>query len=176
MIIKAKSYKLKVYPTMRRANSGFTLIELIIYLAIVSTFAVSIILWSLSVGDLGARSRAGALVNASGRFALEIITRDIEQATAITTPTLNATSSSLVLVNNLGQTVTTNLNQGQLVRTITGSPTLEITSTSSLQVANFVVGRVTGLWAERDSLTLHLTLDAPPAPPRTLTSVVNRRH
>ncbi len=168
MSLKAKSYHLK-------ADQGFTLIELIIYLAIMSTFAVSLILWSLSVGDLGARARAGAEVNASARFGPEIITRELEEATSVITPVGNATSSTLVLVNNLGQTITFNLNQGRLSRVITGSPALALTATSSLQVSDFVIGRVTGLWAERDSFSLNLTFNAPPAPPRTLQFVINRR-
>ena len=47
-------------PQANEATQGFTLIELIIYLAIVSTLTTSLILWSLTVGELGVRARAGA--------------------------------------------------------------------------------------------------------------------
>ena len=168
MNLKAKSYHLT-------ANQGFTLIELIIYLAIMSVFTVSLILWSLSVGDLGARARAGAEVNASARFALEIITRDLEQATSVTTPAPNATSSTLVLINDLGQTVTIDLSGGRLMRTVSGNPALDLTSTPTSQTTSFVVGRAGGLWAERDYFSIQIILSAPPAPARTLEAVVNRR-
>lgn len=36
MNLKARTYKLKVYPTMRRAISGFGLVELLVALAIVA--------------------------------------------------------------------------------------------------------------------------------------------
>ena len=102
---------------------GFTLIELIIYLAIVSALATSLILWSLTVGDLGARARSGAELNASGRGALEIIIRDIEQAMAVTAPASMTPSPTLTLTNTLGETVTISASGGQLIRTVAlGTP------------------------------------------------------
>lgn len=154
---------------------GFTLIEIIIYLAIVSVLATSLILWSLSVNDLGARSRGGAALNASGRFALEIITRDIEQAAAIITPLPSATSPNSEFTNAIGETVTIGVANGQLVRTVgAGSPIL-LTASPAL-VTGFNVARATGPWAARASLVVNLTLQTLPAPARSFTAAVNLRH
>ena len=156
------------------ATQGFTLIELIIYLAIVSALATSLILWSLTVGDLGARARAGAELNTSGRFALQIITRDLEQATVVTTPASATPSSTLTLTNALGQAVEISISNGQLTRTVADGSPLVLTTLPAI-VTNFTVARTTGPWSARVSLSVSLTLRALPAPPRTFTTAVNLR-
>jgi len=161
-------------PQANEATQGFTLIELIIYLAIVSTLTTSLILWSLTVGELGVRARAGAELNASGRLALEIITRDIEQAAAVTTPASATPSPDLVLTNVLGETVTTDVSGGQLIRTVALESSFPLTALPTI-VTNFTVARTTGPWAARNSLTVALTLQVLPAPPRTFTTAVNLR-
>ena len=168
MTLKAKSYNLK-------AIRGFTLVELIIYLAIVSALATSLILWSLTVGDLGARARSGAELNSSGRFALAIITRDIEQAVTVISPASATPSPVLTLTNVLGETVTISVLSGQLIRAVAlGSP-LPLTA-SPAEVTNFTVARTTGQWSARNSLAVILILRAGLAPARTFATTVNLRH
>ena len=157
------------------ATQGFTLIELIIYLAIVSALATSLILWSLTVGDLGARARAGAELNTSGRFALQIITRDLEQATVVTIPASATPSSILTLTNALDQAVNISISDGQLIRTVAGGNPLPLT-TLPATVTNFTVARTTGPWSARVSLSVSLTLRALPAPARSFTTAVSLRH
>ncbi|MFH1170433.1 MAG: prepilin-type N-terminal cleavage/methylation domain-containing protein [Candidatus Vogelbacteria bacterium] len=155
-------------------KKGFTLIELIIYLAIVSALATSLILWSLTVGDLGARARAGAALNTSGRFALQIITRDIELATTVISPPSAAPGPTLTVTNALGQSVEIGLSNGQLIRTVAGGNPLALTTLPAI-VTDFTVTRTTGPWSARPSLSVSLTLRALPAPPRTFATVVNLR-
>ena len=159
----------------KEATRGFTLVELIIYLAIVSVLATSLILWSLTVNDLGARSRLGVELNASGRFALEIITRDIEQAAGVTIPASAVPSPTLVLVNTLGETVTINVSNGQLIRVVALGNPISLTA-SPVAVTGFNVARETGQWSARNSLAVTLTLQVLPAPPRTFTTLVNLRY
>jgi len=167
MILKPTTYNLQ-------ANQGFTLIELIIYLAIVSALATSLILWSLTVHDLGARARWGTAINASGRFALETITRDIEQAASITNPALPGPSSTLVLTNDLGETVTVNVSNGQLTRTVGSGDPLRLTA-SPVEVTNFTVALATYPMAIRNSLSVTLTLRTSSVPGRTFTTSANLR-
>mgnify|MGYP001558243732 CR=1 FL=1 len=156
-------------------NRGFTLIELIIYLAIVSALVTSLILWSLSIGNVGARARGGAELNASGRFALEIITRDIEQATALVVPAGATPSSTLTLTNALGEAVTISILGGQLMRTVGGGSPLALTARPAV-VTNFTVARATGPWSARPTLTVTFILGALSAPARSFTTVANLRH
>lgn len=167
MTLKAKSYKLQ-------ANQGSTLIELIIYLAIVSVLATSLILWSLTVGNLGARAESGAELNASGRFALEIITRDIEQATTVITPASSVPSPVLTLTDALSETVTISVTSDELIRTVAGGSALPLT-TFPATVVDFNVARATGPWAARGSLVVTLTLRAFSSSPRTFITAVSLR-
>lgn len=164
---KTQSEKLK-------ANEGVTLVELIIYLAIVSALATSLILWSLTVGDLGTRARSGAELNSSGRFALAVITRDIEQATAVIAPASMAPSPILTLTNALGEEIVVSISGGQLVRTVAGGSLLFLTALPA-EVTDFTAARVTGPWSARNSLVINLTLRAWPAPPRIFTATVSLR-
>jgi len=168
MILKAKSYKLK-------AIQGFTLIELIIYLAIVSTLATSLILWALTVNDLGARARGVTEVNVSGRFALAIITRDIEQAVTVTAPAAITPSPILTLTNVLGQVISISVSDNQLVRTVGAGNPLALTALPA-QVTDFTVYRTTGPWSGRNSLVANLTLRTLPMPAHIFTTVANLRH
>ena len=156
------------------ANQGFTLIELIIYLAIVSVLATSLILWSLTVGDLGARARQGAELNSSGRLALEIITRDLELAAAVTVPADSAPSPVLTLVNTLGEMITIRVSGGQLTRIVAGGNPLPLTA-PLITVTDFSATRVAGPWAARPTLAVTLVLRALPAPARAFTTVINLR-
>jgi prepilin-type N-terminal cleavage/methylation domain-containing protein len=155
-------------------RKGFTLVELIIYLAIVSTLATSLILWSLTVGDLDARARSGATLNTSARFALQIIARDLEQATTVVSPFSAAPSSVLILTDSFGQPVNISISNGQLVRKVGGINPLPLTALPAT-VTNFTVARTTGPWSARASLSVALTLSALPAPARTFTTVINLR-
>ena len=167
MKLKAKSYK-------PETNQGFTLIELIIYLALVSFLATSLILWSLTVGDIGARARSGAEVNASGRFALAIIARDLEQATTVTNPATSAPSPILTLINSLGETVAISVSGSQLVRIVGAGSPLSLTA-SPANVVDFSVARATGPWAARQSLVVTLTLRAWPAPAHAFITAASLR-
>lgn len=76
-------------------SHGFTLIELLLYLAL-STLMV-VVLGGIGVHVLSARSKvqAEAELNYNIQFSIEKMRMLIEEATAITSPDLHATSSTL---------------------------------------------------------------------------------
>ena len=87
---------------------GFTLIELIIYIAIVGGMLVLItgFLWNILFGNIKETSYQEVQQNA--RFALTKITQETKKATGIISPLPGATSSSLSLkmeASNLNPTV-----------------------------------------------------------------------
>ncbi len=65
---------------MRRA---FTLIEIIIYLAIVGTVAVTLVMYSISVSTSRGKAEVVAEVQANARFALGIMRQKIRTASSI---------------------------------------------------------------------------------------------
>jgi len=65
---------------MRRA---FTLIEIIIYLAIVGMIAVTLVMYSISVSTSRSKAEVVAEVQANARFVLDVMRQKIRHASAI---------------------------------------------------------------------------------------------
>jgi len=79
-------------------NKGFTLIEFLIYIAIVSSILVlmSGFLWNIVFGDI--KENAYQEVQQNGRFALTKISQEIKKATGINNPPAGSSANSLSLV------------------------------------------------------------------------------
>lgn len=84
---------------------GFTLAELLIYLVVLSgaTLLIASTFVSLNRGQGLAESQAE--VNSNTRFAIEKITQDLKNATAVTTPQVAGTSSPTLLMTVSGSSV-----------------------------------------------------------------------
>jgi prepilin-type N-terminal cleavage/methylation domain-containing protein len=79
--------------------SGFTLVEMIIVMGLMSIFMVVLTDIVVSVGDVQTESQATSSVAQDGKFLLARLSYDIQRATSISTPTnLGDTSANLVLV------------------------------------------------------------------------------
>jgi len=112
---------------MRRTR-GFSLLELIVYMGILSL--VSVILTSsffaLSTGR--AKSEARSEVDASMRFAMTRILQDIKSASAVIAPT---TGTSTTLSLQVGSdTVVYGASVGQLQRTLNATPAERLTGSA----------------------------------------------
>jgi len=109
-----------------RSNRGVTILELLIYIAILSGLMVIIsdafIMLSSGRGQAEARSE----VNSALRFSGELIKQDIKNATAISSPVLGTASSTLSL-------------------TVAGAPVVyDVLSGAFRRTANGVVSTTTG--------------------------------
>lgn len=82
------------------SQRGFTLLELLIYVAIVAI--VVVVLSSAVISFTRAKARAEAITETDEalRFVSERITRDVESARAITLPAVTGTSTSLSLTRD----------------------------------------------------------------------------
>lgn len=108
--------------------SGFSLIELLIYIAIIAVFSSVLASVFIALGRSRGQLEARAEVNQALRFANEKMTQDIRAATTVTTPaSAGASSSTLTLVVG-GSTVTYRTNAGALERQIDALPAEPVTS------------------------------------------------
>lgn len=82
---------------MIKKNSGFTLVELLIYMGLISILMVFMSQLFGAIFDVKIESEANSAVDQDGRFILSRLIYDIERSAAITTP-LNYGSSSTSLV------------------------------------------------------------------------------
>lgn len=103
------------------SKKGFSLLELLIYLAILSVLVVVIANIFISLSKSNGQSQAKSEVNSAIRFASELLRQDIKNASVITTPSAGAgtTSSSLTLTRG-ASTITWNTSAGILRRTLDG--------------------------------------------------------
>ena len=81
-----------------KSLKGFTLVELLIYMGLISILMVMITQLFGSIFDVKVESEASSSVEQDGRFIFSRLIHDIQRSTAITTPlSYGASSSSLVL-------------------------------------------------------------------------------
>lgn len=79
-------------------QSGFTLLELLLYVAIVGTLLFAVVSFYGLAMDARIKNQAVAEVNQQGTQALDQITQIIRNATSVTTPVAAGSGASLVLV------------------------------------------------------------------------------
>ncbi len=120
---------------------GFTLVEMIIYIAIIGIVITGFINYSLSVGGVRNKNYSAATVQANGREALSVLTQKIHEASAVLTPSAGATNTQLVLdMPGANPNIIFDVSGGILTMTPTGSPAVTITDSratiSSLTFTN----------------------------------------
>ncbi len=117
---------------LHTSREGFSLFELLIYIALIAIVTIIIISTFLSITRGSGQSQARSEVNAALRFALQRMEQDLKFAKSVTTPaTANSTSTNLVLVAS-GTTVTYSVTGGNLQR--------QSTTTDVLNSSNVVFG------------------------------------
>lgn len=110
------------------AKAGFTLIELAIYIAILSVVTVvvadSFLILNKGRGGVEAKSE----LNSNFRFATEKIKRDVAAATNLTTPDTTAASSTLLDLTVAGSSIKYTLNNNRITRQVDALPFEYLTS------------------------------------------------
>ncbi len=84
--------------TRKERHAGYTLIELLLYMAIVSVLLSSVVTFFGVTVDARVKNETINEVNEQGAGAMDYITQTIRNATSITTPAAGANSASLTLV------------------------------------------------------------------------------
>ncbi|MEK7630790.1 MAG: prepilin-type N-terminal cleavage/methylation domain-containing protein [Patescibacteria group bacterium] len=113
---------------MRRA---FTLIEIIIYLAIIGMIAVTLVLFSISVSTSRGKAEVVSEVQSNARFALDIMRQKIRRASGINiaASTFNSPQGVLsVVMPNASENTVFNLDNGRLRMTVGINPAEFLTS------------------------------------------------
>lgn len=85
------------------SQGGFTLLELLIYITILSILVVTVSSTFISLSKGRGQSQAKSEVNNSIRFATELLRQDLKNASAVSTPSLSGSANataSLTLTRN----------------------------------------------------------------------------
>lgn len=101
--------------TTLKLVSGFSLLELLIYISILSILVVAISSTFISLSKGRGQSNAKSEVNNAIRFATELIRQDLKNASSVSIPAVGTPNKSLVLVRD-GNTITYDIAGGYLTR------------------------------------------------------------
>jgi len=97
--LKPLTSNLSSHPSSLRSTKGVTLVEVIIYVAILSMFLVVLTNIFASILDVRSESEASSAISADTRYIISRLSFDVKRATAINTPTaIGATTNNLSLV------------------------------------------------------------------------------
>lgn len=110
---------------------AFTLLELLIYTAILSGVVVMISSSFISLSKGRAQAQARGEVNSALRFSTERIRQDIKNASLVTVPAMGASSSTLSLTVS-GVSVVYSSASGQLLRKEGAIATTSLNNTSTV--------------------------------------------
>ncbi len=111
-------------------NNGFTLLETLIYSALLGLILFAISSFGLLISAMNQRNFVMSEVHNSARLAKEVISRKIRESKSIVSPVLGNNSNQLVVENFSGSTETINLTNG--IIQIDNGQILDITSENIL--------------------------------------------
>ncbi|OGG61381.1 hypothetical protein A3C87_00130 [Candidatus Kaiserbacteria bacterium RIFCSPHIGHO2_02_FULL_49_34] len=126
---------------------GMSLIELLVYIAILSIVVVVLSATYVSFVGIRAKTEAVAATDTALRYVSETLTRDVERASSISAPALGDTGIQLTLVQG-SSTIIYALTNGSMSRSVDG--VLEILTSDRVTITSFDVRRT----ANSQSLTV----------------------
>lgn len=121
-----------------RYKRGVSLIELLIYIAILSVVVVFIASSFNSLMKGRGKSESASEVNSAIRFGTEKMVRDIKEASAVSTPATVGASATTLVLSVSGSTITYDLSGGVLRRTVNAGTPEPITASSTAITTLFV--------------------------------------
>jgi len=133
---------------------GFTLVEFLIYIALVSVVVTSLILWVLSLAGVRDKNYAVGEVQSNAQMILSIVERGVKQAEAIIAPAAGTAGVTLeldrpgALPNAIFRVV-----DGTLYFEVTGSPSLAVSS-RQVAIMDLVFRNLTGAFDNRANVAV----------------------
>ena len=140
-----------------KKGEGFTLVETLIYIAILGGLMAYFISFSLSIGASRSKTYVMQEVNANARIALEILSEKIRAADDILEPDIGIASTSLRIdMPSPDDNILFDLNNGVL-EAEQGSNTFLITS-DKVNISNLIFNNLT-IDGEKGNVRIFLTME-----------------
>ena len=105
-----------------KMKRGFSLVELLLYMGLISILLVILTSVFISVLDVQQSSQATSSAEQEGAFLLTRLTYDIHRASSITTPSVSGSPSSALTLVIGGVTYSYTISNGQVLLDINGVP------------------------------------------------------
>jgi len=125
-------------------QTGFTLLELLLYAAIVGSLLISISYFFATVADSRVKNQTIAEVDQQGRFMMDTMLQTIRNASGINSPSAGANSNSLsVTVPLSGNSPTVYSLSGSSLQIKEGANTPVLLSNSNVSISNLTFTNLT---------------------------------
>jgi prepilin-type N-terminal cleavage/methylation domain-containing protein len=144
-------------------NKGFTLIETLIYIALIGVVLSGFIVFSFSIGDARNKTYVVQEVQANARVALNLITQKILAANGVNAGSSTFGSDPGVLSLSMSEAgnnptvISLNANDGQL-QIKEGSADAVVITSDEVKVMNLVFTNLSGT-NEKENIKVELTID-----------------
>jgi type II secretory pathway component PulJ len=173
MIPKIVNCKLKIVNSRR----GFTIVEMLIYMGLLSSFLIVLTELFASIMDVKLESEATSSVEQDARYILSRLSYDIPQSSTISTPSgLGSTSSSLIMVvSGVTYTYSVNGNDFQITNNL-GVNSLNSTESKISNISFQKIGNPGGKETVKIGFTItSSTVKASGAEVRTFATTIGRK-
>lgn len=141
-----------------RNKKGFTLVELLLYMGILSILLTVTLQMFGSVFELQLESQATSSVDVDGRFIMSRFNYDIGKTQTIISPASNGASSSALTVSVNSQNLTYSLSNGNLTLLNAGTGTTDQLNSNETKVSNLSFLRLEGDSSGKDLVQMSFTL------------------
>lgn len=141
---------------LKKNNKGFTLIEFLLYIGLLSIFLVVSLQLFSSIFEIQLESEATSSVDTDGKYIIQRITHDINRASSISVPaTLGSSETSLTIVVN-GENLIYDLSGGDLILENQTAGTQDQLNSSESTVTDLTFLRLDG--GAKDTIQMTFTL------------------
>lgn len=141
---------------MNHIKKGFTIVELVIYMGLMSILLLVLSDLFVSVLNIQSESEATSVIQQDGRYLLAKLNFDLTRVHSVTTPTLGATTPNLVVTIS-GQTYAYQLNGSNLTLSINGASADQLNSYAS-KVSNLTFTRIGNGIGKEDTIRINFDL------------------
>ncbi len=127
--------------TTLQQKSGFTLVELLLYIATASLLLLAISSFAILLSESRIKHRTITEVEQQGQFITELISQAVRNAEAVTSPAVGSSGTSLVLdvVDTANDPTSFSVSSGTLQMARGSGPTTLDLSSSAVTVSGFTV-------------------------------------
>lgn len=141
------------YYQHKNSRKGFTLVEILLYFALVSLLFIQLTSLFITVLEAKQDAHATSAVERDGQFILARMTYDIQRASSVTTPAALGDQTSQLALTIDGSSYVYSLNGSTLELSRDGQA---VPLSSQVTISNFTVQRL-GNVGDKHSLKIHFT-------------------
>ncbi len=150
-----KNLKLKI----KNYERGFTLVEILIFMGIFSILLISLFQLLIAIFDVQLESQSTSVVSQDGRYIINKLTYDIQNAASISSPPIGSQATSFQTISG-GVSYIYNLSNGNLTITNSSLGTTDQLNSVNSSVSDLTFFRLADINNQNDTITVFFTVNS----------------